>query len=324
MSVESDCEPRPFFTDSVRELSLDIIAASEDVLTINDEAVETVLLPGLRKFQTESKDAENHFKEESLSPENELGLNLYMDVINFCFQNPYTKTSYVFTGRDGKTFPRSIGLKTAMKDSGVNWGDNSAVAAIKPSYWNEMIQLSENYDFYLGAQRGLRVIQFAKHLLDDGFPDTTSMLGSLNYDADYILRYLSISGFFEDEFQKRSQLVVNVVDKVLRRTSDKFIKNADSLTVMADYRLPQLMYNQGAIILSDGLKGKLMHQVVIASGSREERALRAASVVIGERLAKLLGITEGQTDSLLWSLAVDIGLNGKFEIPHMLVPTDKY
>ncbi|KKU08952.1 MAG: hypothetical protein UX13_C0053G0004 [Candidatus Woesebacteria bacterium GW2011_GWB1_45_5] len=35
-------------------------------------------------------------------------------------------------------------------------------------------------------------------------------------------------------------------------------------------------------------------------------------------------ITEGETDSLLWRLAVDLGLNNKLSIPHMLVPTDKY
>jgi len=317
-------EPKVVFTDRVREMSHKIVERSTDILTVNNLLIETDLVKRLQEFQNTPKTGPDPFVEDYLAPENELGLNLFLDVVNFCYRDPVSRQDYVYVNKEGQKKPRSIGLKAAMPEADINWGSIAEVANIDPEKWREIIQLDKNQDFYLGAERGKRISLFAKKLFFSGSSDITDFLISAKYDTDLLLPALENSGFFTDEFQKRSQLAVNMMDGVLRRRFSLQIKGTENLTIMADYRLPQLMYNFGAINLNEKLKDKLMSEEIIESGSDDERALRAASVVIGEKLSNIMELPEGKIDSLLWKMAVDMGLKGLFEIPHMLVATDKY
>jgi len=322
--MEIEREIGRVFTDSVRELSRKIVDASSEILTINNEALERDLASRLQTLQNEPKSNSDLFADESLSPENELGLNLFLDVVNFCYQNPYTQKSYEYINKEGKSKSRSTGLKAAMAESGINWGNTKEVADLTPEKWAEIIQLDKNKEFYLGTERGKRIAGFAFTLAAHGFKNITGFLTYVEYDTENLLPTLNGSGYFTDEFAKRSQLSVNMMDGVLKRRFSKEFKGMETLTVMADYRLPQLMYNFGTIELAENLRAKLMKQEIIETRSPEELALRAATITVGEKLSKLMGMSEGQVDSLLWTLAGDLGRNGKLTIPHMLVPTDKY
>jgi len=322
--MKTERETGKFFTDGVRELAHRIVDTSTEILAIDHEVLEQDLLKRLQVYQNELKNRPDPFTDEILSPENELGLNLFLNVANFCFQVPQTSKSYSYTNKEGKVLPRFTGLKAAMVESGVNWGNTMEVSNLSSKKWAGIIQLKRNKEFYLGAERGRRMAEFALTFDHSGFRNITEFLALCVYDTEILLPVLSNSGYFSDEFQKRSQLAVNMMNGVLKRRFNTEFKGMDTLTVMADYRLPQLMYNFGTIKLSEKLLGQLMRQEVIETGSSEERVLRAATIVVGEKLSKLMGIPEGQVDSLLWGLAVDLGRDGKLIIPHMLVPTDKY
>lgn len=312
-----------FYNDRVRDYSREILNVSGDILQIN-ERFEIDLANQLIIQKAEINENHNLLVDATISEDNELGLTLFLDVVNFCYQNPFSKEVYVYASPDGKFIKRATGLKAAMRDSKINWGNTREVSQISSAQWNDVIQLDRNKDFYLGMDRGTRIAEFAGKLSSSGFKSVMDLLIFSEYDAGTLLPILAKSGYFNDDFQKRSQLAINMMDGVLKRRFDRELKNTTDLTVMADYRLPQIMYNFGVIELSTSLKQKLLDQKVIDSGSPEELALRAASVIIGEKLSKLLKINECDVDNLLWNLAHKMEDEKRLAIPHMLVATDKY
>ncbi len=311
-------------TDGVREFSQRILEDSEDILAINWKTLQENLLPMLMEFRSEMGEGKDPFANEELPPEQELGLNLFLNVVNFCFQDPETGMEYRYTGKNGNIILRSTGLKSAMAESGINWGSFSEVSGMTHGHWKRITQTGPENPLFLGAERGRRIARFAEYLLIRGFPTPESLIENCGYDTEKLLGILDESGFFDDLFMKRSQLTVHIFDNVLKRRFDRGLSGTDKLTVMADYRLPQILYNSGVIELSPSLSKKLETGVKINPDSREENALRAATVVVGERLAHLMGIQETEVDMLLWVLARKLDKEGRMRIPHMLVSTDKY
>ena len=85
-------------------------------------------------------------------------------------------------------------------------------------------------------------------------------------------------------FHKRAQLCASMLQNFgVARFAD-----IGSLTVFADYRIPQLFRSTGVFVLSDRLAGAIGRGEPVASGSREEVELRAATVYTGELLRSLL------------------------------------
>lgn len=317
-------EPITHYSDNVRDYSHKIVEENKDLLLIDNFILESTFVSELRKFKDSLKSAGDPFSTDNLTAENELGLNLFLDVINFCFSNPYSHSDYSYTNKVGEVIKRSTGLKTAMSESAINWGNTREVAKISPVEWAKAIQLDKNEDFYLGQDRGKRISEFAGKLVRSGFKNISDFLKFTEYDTEILLPILDKSGYFDDKFQKRSQLAISMMNGVLKRRFGKEFKGTENLTIMADYRLPQVMYNFGAIKLSEGLLAKLTRQEVLESDSPQELTLRAASVVIGENISRILGIDENQVDALLWTLSQKMARGGALKIPHMLVPTDRY
>ncbi|KKU08953.1 MAG: hypothetical protein UX13_C0053G0005 [Candidatus Woesebacteria bacterium GW2011_GWB1_45_5] len=268
------------YTNRVRDLAHRIVDASSAILTIDNRALESTLLQRLQSFRNELQKGSDPFVEDSISAENELGLNLFLDVINFCYQDPFTRKSYEYISAQGKAIPGAMGLKAAMTESGINWGNTKEVSGLTSEKWSKIIQLDRNKEFYLGEERGRRVAGFARELADSGFGNISHFLVFAQYDTEILLPVLANSGYFTDEFEKRSQLAANMMNGVLRRRFYREFKGMEDLTVMADYRLPQLMYNFDTIKLSEDLSGKLTRREIIKTGSPEEMALRAASIVV--------------------------------------------
>ena len=139
-----------------------------------------------------------------------------------------------------------------------------------------------------------------------------------------LIRILISSGFFKDEFLKRAQVAIKMMNSVLATRMGYSLNGMNLLTCMADYRIPQVFYNLGAVDLTPGLRAHLESGKQIVSGSREEVALRATVIVIGRQLAEQMLMDEADVDTLLWEYSQVMDKNGQMRIPHMLVATDKY
>lgn len=310
--------------DKVREMSRDIIFRSEDVLRINDEAIDLILKPKVLEFAEAKKGIGWLPAGSDLLVVDEMGLNLFLNVINFCYKDPESGHEYVYIDHKVDIVKRATGLLAAMARSGIHWNRLWEVRRITQKSWSKMIQLDRNNPMYLGDERGQRIVEFAGWLEDAGFDTVTAFLADNHFDAGEISLALMKSDLFSDKFMKRAQLAARMMSDVLERRSGGPFSGLEKLTVMADYRVPQVFYNLGVVFLSERLRNTLSANTPITSGSREELALRATAVYIGEKLAKEIRISEAKTDNLLWGLSQTMAKSGQMLTPHMIVATDAY
>jgi hypothetical protein len=311
--------------DDVRTMSCEILNRSQDLIEIDYKKLDEVLMPRIETY-VENKKENSWLPEGSNLPiEQEVGLNLFFNVINFCYKDLKTGNEYVFKKCNGKETSRSAGLLAALAESGIDWNDFEAVSKITPEKWLEMTQISESNPMYLGAERRDKITGFAKKLLESECVNMPDFLDECDFDASRMAFILSESGYFDDCFMKRAQLTSRMINDVLARRKADTLCGMEKLTVMADYRIPQAFYNLGTVnIVNMELLGKLINQSPILSESREEKALRATAVFIGKIVAAKLGITEADVDMILWGLSQDMVKKGEMLIPHMLVATDAY
>ena len=306
----------------IRQRSAEIIQKSSDLVNLHMSVVEHDLKQRLEEYQAGRTG--NPLSIPSRSPENEIGLILFYNTINFCYRDPATGQDYVFHDRAGQVLKSTAAMMAALLESGLEWNRLDQVAAIKSPQWQQWFQLEAPNVLYLGMQRRERVTGLAAYLQQQGFTTVMGFIEANQYDVLKLTAALNASGFFEDEFLKRLQVALKRIDGILAERMNHHLEGMHLLTCMADYSIPQLLYNIGVLELNDNLHEQLKQQIPIHPGSREELALRAAVVFIAEPLAKQMGITEAQLNNLLWEYAVSEEAAGRLPIPHMLVATDKY
>ncbi|XP_051822211.1 queuosine salvage protein [Antechinus flavipes] len=119
-------------------------------------------------------------------------------------------------------------------------------------------------------------------------------------------------------FYKRAQILVADTWCVLEGKGDGCFSDISSITMFADYRLPQVLAHLGAIRYSDELLKKLLKGEMFPSGDKQEVEIRGCSVwcveLIRDQLLKLVekrGIKIGVDinsvllDYFLWDYARD-------------------
>ncbi|XP_019410924.1 PREDICTED: UPF0553 protein C9orf64 homolog isoform X3 [Crocodylus porosus] len=92
-------------------------------------------------------------------------------------------------------------------------------------------------------------------------------------------------------FYKRAQILVADTWSVLEGKEDGCFSDISSLTIFADYRIPQVLVHLGAMRYSDELMRKLHEGVLFQSGDKQEVEIRGCSVwcceLICDRLLEL-------------------------------------
>ena len=81
------------------------------------------------------------------------------------------------------------------------------------------------------------------------------------------------------------------------------IKNIASLTIFADYKLPQIFRSLGILNYKRSLAKRVDSLSLVGKNSREEIEIRAATIWVGELLAKQLNIAPALVDNAIWYLA---------------------
>ena len=142
--------------------------------------------------------------------------------------------------------------------------------------------------------------------------------------------------FQEDPFRKKLILTCILAASNIQARHNQHPECFPSITLegmsaAADYRLPQTLMQLGMIQASPALTSKLENKELMDENSDEVIALRAACVVVTDRLVKDLGIPLYQLDYLLWKAPRDedlmkaLGANdNKKPIPHMMVQTLRF
>jgi hypothetical protein len=102
--------------------------------------------------------------------------------------------------------------------------------------------------------------------------------------------------------------------------SKKYEDELESLTIFADYKIPQIFINFGLIEIPEIYLKKLKEKRIIKKFSLFENELRWASILLGEKLSKNLKIPSYKIDNVLWNISHKI----KLKIPAPKVKTIFY
>jgi hypothetical protein len=115
-------------------------------------------------------------------------------------------------------------------------------------------------------------------------------------------------------FLKRAQLLVSS----LHVQGDVQVKNTETGSVFADYRVPQALRELGIVNYSAQLANAVDSLTELSAGTFKEVEIRAASIVVCDRLAKEYDLKIVEIDNILWMH----GRNCKK--PHHLTTTTSY
>lgn len=125
-------------------------------------------------------------------------------------------------------------------------------------------------------------------------------------------------------FHKRAQILCADLWGTFGGEGPGELEDLAWLTAFADYKLPQLLWAEGAIALHPALAGRLRRGEELGPGSPEEVELRAATVVAVEGLGaelRRLGrpVRAFEVDWILWNRS-----QGALPVPHPRVRTPFY
>lgn len=314
----SDLQYLKFKTQIIRSNAKKIVDHTE-IISINRSKL-TILVNDLKK----TKNPHNNFITNNMSSvENTIGLLICMSVMNYCYVNPYTRQPYVYQLGNQK-LERSNGFFTALITADVNWSDFTSIKKLSIHDWYHILQTNKDARLFNIKERYYDLQGFVNYLLrNKGFKMIKELQDNI-FTCEFLFRLLINSGYFKDIFLKRLQVTISLISNLNYELRKKHLQNIELLTAMPDYRIPQVLYNYGIIILNKSLKNKIMNYKVIYSGSVEEVALRASVVVVVQELSILLGECEAFMDNRLWLLSQMKIQNDQFPIPAMLVPSDNY
>lgn len=123
----------------------------------------------------------------------------------------------------------------------------------------------------------------------------------INVDLAYqVSKILPLS--YEDEYLKKIQLALYEIGATFYRTG----KRVDvDVTVAADYQIPKVLEGLNFLTYSKELSEKIENQELIEPNSKEEKALRAATILACEEIAIKNKISIPVLDRMLWLIRND-------------------
>lgn len=113
--------------------------------------------------------------------------------------------------------------------------------------------------------------------------------------AEKIAHIMPIS--YEDPYLKKIQLALYEVAQIY---VDKGTQVECDITVAADYQIPKVLEGMGVLKYSPELSKKIDSFELIEENSKEEKALRAATIIACENISEVHNISIPALDRLLW------------------------
>lgn len=168
---------------------------------------------------------------------------------------------------------------------------------------------------YLNKNFDGSAAKFVKYCKNDAPTIATELARSLNSYRDgavYAGKWVWIL--------KRAQIFPNDLSQLTKQYPDFIIKNKNSLTIFADYKLPQLLRYVGVINYSQNLAKRIDSLSLIACGSDEEIEIRMATIVACQKLSRLCpNISMADIDVSLWLISKEPVVDEKLSPHHMTV-----
>lgn len=109
-------------------------------------------------------------------------------------------------------------------------------------------------------------------------------------------------------FYKRAQILIGDIWACFEGKDAGEFNDIDTLTMFADYRIPQVLYSFGAIRYSDHLLSLLRNGQLLEYGCEEEVEIRSSSIWSVEEAVKKLQLKQNELPCKVNSILIDFCL----------------
>lgn len=209
-------------------------------------------------------------------------LELFASAINYCFW--YGKYD----------FRPQINDSYSMYDVIINAVKNDFKGTVGPELLNSIIDRL-TFDRYPLLEERVR------HLFEVSMGTQEFIMFALmnkNNNVKIVLHELvrRYPGFASDMFLKRAFLFVIQ----LYRKLGFFAESINEIPIPADYQVPKMLRYFKCIEYNPGLTLKIDKHIMIPKYSINEVSIRAATVLVADKLSKLTGWNKAEVDAWLW------------------------
>lgn len=213
---------------------------------------------------------------------------LTINSINFMYWDGF-KDNFVRYQHDEK-----IGALAAFKAFSNLWKENINVVNEKiiKEYFGNISEIDSRVKI-LNESLSLKNQLKCFALIDDSIDNIQNNISTEL--ASKIADIMPLS--FKEPYLKKIQLALYEIAKVYENKGYKINLN---ITVAADYQLPKVLEAIGILSYNDDLTKIISNKAPILKNSKEELAIRAATILSCEQICKEHNLTIPQIDKYLW------------------------
>ena len=278
------------------------IASKATDIKILDDGIDSCALDIVKKIGDGELDMTQLFIKTEVHPQKSDARGIdwvfFADTLNFSFWMPEDGPQYLVTYR-GATHTGYLAMCAAINralDSGVTLTDPKYFVDIDEKMLGELLGGEDSVPIPLLAQRVECLHQVGRVLLDKFSGTFNTCLAHCDNSAAKLLEMVlenfpcfNDSSDYEEtrvSFHKRAQILVADIWCLFEGTGVGSFKDIDTLTMFADYRVPQSLQHYGALQYSADLLQWLREDKMLQSGDRWEAEIRGCSIEAVERLTR--------------------------------------
>ena len=190
---------------------------------------------------------------------------------------------------------------------------------LTPTYLKELDKkewariLKGNTKISLFEERFNRIKMIGNILLENNITSFYEEIKNLTVDTDWFMYLINTFPFLNDSrtfqnktiyFYKLAQLLANDILH-LRSLKENINVDTSHLVGCADYKLPQVIHQFGITNYINELEEKIINKEELLENSIEEIEIRAATIVVIQKLSHLTGIDAIEINDLIWLQSQD-------------------
>lgn len=268
-------------------------------ITIEYEAVESISEKIFDEIAT-GKLCTSEFSKHECHPEpNDKAVDwiFVVDTLNFCFWLPNSEQWEVLW--QGKVYTGYFGLCAAVNralEEGIKLTDPNVCLNLTLMDIEHILRSRNNTQLLLMKER-LDCLHEVSKILQEKYQGSFLNCIKLSENSAQKLLQLIVYNFscYRDEseycgiqvsFYKRAQILVGDIWSCFKGEGLGKFYDIDTITMFADYRVPQVLVYFGVLKYSEYLYNKLLSGEPLHSGCKEEIEIRGCSIEAVERIKK--------------------------------------
>ncbi|BES93227.1 Protein of unknown function (DUF2419) [Nesidiocoris tenuis] len=277
---------------SPRESGIFIAQNSKDVF-IREEAIQEFvsnLYEALEGGEVLKNEDHETFLFKKLSEKDSLNYILFLDAVNFCFWSPPDEPHWTVTYK-GVPYSGYFALTAAVArafDDGVVLFDPAVYANLTFDQLDKLLKGDQGVSAPLTKERLECLLEVGATLLDKFGGSFENCVSLAKGNAKALLEII-IENFpcFDDScdflgkrvsFHKRAQILVGDTWGFYKSQGIAKFDDIDSLTMFADYRVPQVLVALGILEYSEGLMNALKKNQLLKPGCEYEIEIRGCAI----------------------------------------------